>query len=120
MTLAVRGAIQVRANEIGPIKNAVLKLIETVVSENSIAESDIVSIIFSLTNDITALNPATALRETGFASVPLFCAQEPEYAGSMPRVIRVLITVNADKKRNPVPVYLDGAEMLRADLFKKD
>ena len=120
MTIAVRGAVQVESNAPHPIKGAVVKLIEEIAERNGISEADIVSIIFSLTRDLTALNPATALRETGFSRVPLFCTQEPDYSGSMPRVIRVLVTVNGETGQKPVPVYLGGAEKLRADLFEKE
>ena len=119
MVTAVRGAIQIEADDSSLISRSVVKLIETIVAENKIAEGDIVSIMFSQTKDITAINPATALRETGFAGVPLFCSQEPEYSGSMPRIVRVLITYNLDGKKDPTPVYLGGAEKLRADLFDK-
>ena len=120
MVMAVRGAIQVKSNTAEAIETSVVKLIETMVTKNVLSEGDIVSILFSQTKDLNALNPATALRRTGFSRVPLFCTQEPEYAGSMERVIRVLITVNVDKKRKQVPVYLGGAERLRKDLFEKE
>lgn len=83
--------------------------------QNAILEDDIVSVMFTVTTDLTALNPATALRKAGFAkSVALFTAAEPCIANSLPRVIRVLVTYYGSKK--PVPVYLNGAEALRPDL----
>jgi len=119
MVMAVRGAIKVAENSRDSIRESVKKLIENLASENRFIEDDVVSLVFSLTKDITALNPATALRETGFSGVPLFCAQEPEYEGSVPGIIRVLVTLNIEERREAVPVYLDGAEMLRTDLFEK-
>jgi len=119
MVMAVRGAIKVAENTRDTIREAVKKLVECLARENQFVEDDVVSLVFTMTKDITAMNPATALRETGFAGVPLFCAQEPEYDGSVPGIVRVLVTLNIEKKRKPVPVYLDGAEMLRADLFDK-
>jgi chorismate mutase len=120
MVAAIRGAIQVKSNESGQIEEAVVKLVEAIVAENKIAQEDIISILFSQTKDISAINPATALRKTGFSQVPLFCTQEPEYSGSMARIIRVMISVNVEKKTDPIPVYLDGAEMLRKDIFGKE
>lgn len=119
MVMAVRGAIQVQSNQRESITDSVVKLIEKMVSENEIPEDEIISIVFSQTKDLNTMNPATALRETGFSRVPLFCCQEPDYPGSLARTVRVLLTFNAPEKRHVVPVYLDGAEMLRADLFKK-
>jgi chorismate mutase len=36
----------------------------------------------------------------------------------MPRVIRALLTYETESGGQPVPVYLDGAEGLRPDLFR--
>jgi chorismate mutase len=66
--------------------------------------------------DLTAANPATGLRRTGFSSTPLFCTQEARIDGALPRVIRALVTFESLERRASVPVYLDGAEALRPDL----
>jgi len=116
MTRAVRGAIQVPDNASSAIDHAAARLVVEVLRQNGIAEDHIVSIVFSVTGDLTASNPATGLRRTGFASTPLFCAQEPNVEGAVPRVIRVLVTYDAPDARRAVPVYLDGAEVLRPDL----
>jgi chorismate mutase len=75
-----------------------------------------VSVLFSLTDDLTAANPATALRRIGYADTPLFCAQEAKIDGAMPRVVRVMVTWDSLEPRPALPVYLDGAESLRPDL----
>ena len=118
MTKAVRGAIQVRDDTGRAIGDASVRLVREMLRLNAIAENQIVSIIFSLTQDLTALNPATGLRQVGFASTPLFCTQEPAIVGGMPRVIRALLTWESLERRETVPVYLDGAEALRADLMR--
>ena len=115
MVRAVRGAVIVE-NTPTSIRDAVAELVSTIVVRNNIEEEDIVSIVFSQTHDIDAFNPATALREVGFASVPLFCTQEPRIAGSSGKIVRVLLTCSTERKRLD-PVYLRGAERLRADLF---
>ena len=117
MVLAVRGAIGVIQDDAGLIRDGVKRLFQQLVSANGIDEEDIVSILFSQTRDLTEANPASALREVGYAGVPLFCTQEPDYRDAMPRVIRVLITFNALAKQAVIPVYLDGAEALRSDIF---
>ena len=116
MTRAVRGAIQVGEDEAHAVAAATLKLIGELLRVNAIQEKAIVSIVFSLTEDLRAANPATALRSVGFAATPLFCTQEPRIDGGMPRVIRVLLTFEQGRARETVPVYLDGAEALRGDL----
>jgi len=118
MTKAVRGAIQVREDSRQAIGDAVVRLVTEILRANAIAENHIVSIIFSLTQDLTALNPATGLRQVGFADTPLFCTQEAAIAGGMPRVIRALLTWESLERRRTIPVYMDGAEALRSDLTR--
>jgi chorismate mutase len=118
VTKAVRGAIQVREDSRQAIGDAAVRLVTEILRANAIAENHIVSIIFSLTQDLTALNPATGLRQVGFADTPLFCTQEAAIAGGMPRVIRALLTWESLERRKTVPVYMDGAEALRSDLTR--
>ncbi len=114
--VAVRGAIQVKKNTPTEIKSASIKLIKRLLSENSISEGDIISVIFSVTEDLNAYNPATSIREIGFERVPLMCLREAPFLDQMERVIRVLVTYRSSKKNNLRFVYLDGAEALRPDL----
>jgi chorismate mutase len=116
MTLAVRGAIQVSANESDMIKSSGLRLLEAVLSKNSVARDEIISIVFSLTVDLTRANPATAVRANGYHDAPLFCVQEAVVDGQIGRIIRLLLTYRSKSGRTPVPVYLEGAQMLRPDL----
>lgn len=122
MTFAVRGATKIENNSIDCIETAVNELIADLLKRNNIRNSRIIVIQFSITDDITAINPATALRKSGFSEVPLFCSQEPGYEGSQPGIIRVLLLY---RKLFPfihrsVPVYLNGAGQLRADLFPEN
>ncbi len=116
MTKAVRGAIQVGENSVPAIEQAAARLVTEILQANRIAENHIVSILFSVTEDLTAANPATGLRRAGFVSTPLFCTQEARVDGALPRLVRALVTYDSPKGRAPVPVYLDGAEGLRPDL----
>ena len=118
MVKAVRGAVQVEADERGLITSEIKKMIEEIVSSNKIEVPDIVSILFTVTGDLKSVNPAAALRAGGdFADTPLFCAQEPETAGALPMMIRVLMTCeNCDNEQVIKHVYTGGAEKLRPDL----
>ena len=116
MTRAVRGAIKVGENSRHAIEHSSVKLVKEVLRINTIDEQQIVSILFSVTEDLRAANPATGLRREGFASTPLFCAQEPRMDGGMERVIRVLVTFESPDRMRRYRSYLDGAEALRADL----
>lgn len=113
-TLAVRGAVCCE-NTISSVSAEVPALYRALLLKNRIRERNIVSVMFSITPDITCLNPATALRNAHLASsVPLFAAAEPQIAGMLPRVIRILITWRG--KGRAIPVYMNGAEALRPDI----
>lgn len=105
-------------NQAESIKRAVVSAYTQFLASNHLQEKDVISIQFSLTNDITAANPATLLRSAGYAcATALFCNAEPEIIGSPQGIIRLLIYYYGKKKPNPV--YLGGAEKLRPDLFTK-
>lgn len=116
MVVAVRGAIRVRTNEKQAIHAAAVKLAREIVARNQIEVERIISIICSLTPDLTAANPATGLRLDRFGEVPLFCVQEAAVEGQMARLVRLLVTYDAPRRGRPQPVYLDGAQRLRPDL----
>ncbi len=116
MTRAVRGAIQVSRNERRAIHEAALRLIDELLKKNQVRGRDIISILFSLTTDLDAGNPATGLREGGFLETPLFCVQEAKVEGGMERVIRALVTFEGKRRRKAIAIYLDGAEALRPDI----
>lgn len=100
------------------IQNAIVTIYTRFLELNSLTESDIVSVQFSLTDDITAANPATLLRFAGYASTTaLFCSREPQIDGSFQGTIRLLFYFYGKKK--PQPVYLNGAEKLRPDLLQE-
>ncbi len=119
MIFGVRGAILVAANTREHIWRAAGKLVGEIRARNAISEQEIVSIHFSLTQDLTAANPAQGLRQAGYSSTPLFCTAEAKIEGGMTRVLRVLLTAESARitDRSAVAhVYLDGAEALRPDL----
>ena len=125
---AFRGAVCVENNAENITENVCLMCRE-LFTRNSIKAEDIVSLQFTVTKDITALNPATALRkgEPGLdvSRIPLFCSQEAEIEGGMKLVIRALLTsyvdfpADSDTAFERHNVYLNGAEKLRPD-FSKD
>ena len=111
--VGIRGATQC-LNEEGDIVKQVSALYEAILKSNDLEEHDIISIIFSVTGDLNAKNPATALRSTGRAQqAPLFAVQEAAIKGSLERVIRILIHCYVDEKACVVHVYRNGAETLR-------
>ena len=114
---AVRGAVQLKADTQEEIQEWVCALLKELVEKNRILEKNIVSIQFTQTRDISSANPATALRTSGFKNTPLVCSQEPDYTGSLERIIRVMVTFYGKSGEIIRPVYLNGAEKLRRDIL---
>ena len=116
---ALRGAIST-TNEVFQIKEDVLYLYRVILEKNKLKEKDIVLVQFSLTQDITKYNPATALRERGLLlNTALFVTQEPKIEGSPSCIIRILILYYGREK--PIYVYEKNASFLRKlSLDKKD
>ncbi len=115
---AVRGAVCCD-NTDESIAARIPELYRTIIENNAIDEEKIVSIQFSVNRELTALNPATALRRAGCAGdLPLFCTAEPYIDGYLENVIRILVTFYGSAM--PASIYLHGAEVLRPDLFEND
>ena len=114
---AVRGATTVDEDTPQAITERVVTLLRTILDRNELVEDDIISILFTATEDIVSTFPATAARSMGLGAVPLICARELAVVGSVPRCIRVMLHVTTDRDRHDVHhVYLEGAQGLRDDL----
>ncbi|GMO55402.1 MAG: chorismate mutase [Termitinemataceae bacterium] len=112
---AIRGATQCK-NEAQDIKENISTLYDALISANGLCEDDIVSLQFSITSDLTAANPAQALRESGRgANLSLFCSQEPLCVNSLPRTVRFLLHCYLDEGFLIKHIYQNGAEVLRPD-----
>jgi monofunctional chorismate mutase len=97
------------------------RLLSAMLQGNEIADDDLVSIMFTATDDLRSAFPAEAARRMGLGRVPLMCAREIPVEGSMPSVIRVLVHFHSDRTLDEVlHVYLDGAESLRDDVSRGD
>jgi chorismate mutase len=113
---AVRGATSVERNEAEAVLGATEQLMRELMGRNGLNPSDVVSCIFTATDDLDAEFPAVAARRIGFDRVPLLCAREIPVPGSMPSVIRVLIHYYATDDHVAQHVYLGEASKLRSDL----
>jgi chorismate mutase len=114
--IALRGATTVELNESAPILEATGELMHELLERNGLEAADLVSCIFTLTEDLDAEFPAVAARNMGLNKVPLLCAREIPVPGSLPRVIRVMIHAYAHEGAEPQHVYLGEARALRLDL----
>jgi chorismate mutase len=114
--IALRGANTVAANEPGAIVAATDELMRALLERNRLSAGDLVSCLFTLTQDLDAEFPAVAAREMGLSRVPLMCAREIPVPGSLPRVVRVLVHCYPPDGVEPQHVYLGDAASLRLDL----
>ena len=113
---ALRGASTVDRNEATAIVGATEWLLREIMKRNEVTTDDVVSCIFTLTDDLDAEFPAVAARNIGFERVPLLCAREVAVPGALPMVIRVLMHYYAPDAHRTQHVYLGDARTLREDL----
>ncbi len=113
---ALRGAITVEHNDAEEILAATDELIHELMVRNGLEAGDLVSCLFTLTQDLDAEFPAKAARRMGLSAVPLMCAREVPVPGALPRVIRVLVHYYAEPDHVSRHVYLRDARSLRTDL----
>ncbi len=115
--LALRGAITLQADTKSEVETQTQRLVKEMLARNDVVHDDLVSIIFTATDDITAEFPAAAARALGLGDVPLLCARELGIAGGMPLCVRVLMHFYTERSRHELHhVYLEGARGLRDDL----
>jgi len=110
---ALLGAVQCE-NTVNDICEQITIMYDKLLKENNLDEADIVSIIFSVTSDLDAVNPCSALRKRNRAGeLSIFSVQEPECKNSIERIIRVIIHCYLEEGAEPNHVYRNGAEVLR-------
>ncbi|MER5999407.1 chorismate mutase [Nonomuraea angiospora] len=117
MVRAIRGAIQVEANDRDSIIAGTTELVTAIMERNQLTTDDVISVLFTATPDLTAEFPALAARKLGFHEVPLICCTEIDVPGALPRVVRLMAHVDLDRPRSAIQhVYLRGAVKLRQDI----
>lgn len=114
---AIRGATQLDADTRADLFLRTRELVNEVLSANALDRSELISILFTCTPDITSDFPATAARELDLGDVPLMCSVEMAVPGALPRVVRLMMHANIATPRSEIRhVYLHGATVLRKDL----
>ncbi len=115
--VGIRGAIVAGKNEAGVVTEATARLVRTLLAENDLDPTEIISMFFTMTPDLNAAFPAAAAREVCGLDVPLLCATEIGVPGGLRRVIRVLVHAYSPRGRGGVVhTYIGEAEKLRPDL----
>ena len=114
---ALRGATTLDVDEAAHLTERVQTLVNQMLDRNEVAKDDLISIVFTATEDIHSMFPATAARAAGLGDVPLICARELDVVGGTQLCIRVLMHLVTERSRTELHhVYLEGARNLRDDL----
>lgn len=114
---ALRGATTVDSDTPEQVTERTCELLAAMLERNGVDHEDLISIVFTATDDVVSMFPATGARTMGLGDVPLLCAAEIAVPGATPRCIRVLAHLHTDRQRGQLHhVYLHGARGLRDDL----
>jgi len=114
---ALRGATTIDADTADDVRSRTIALLEQMIERNGVDHEDIISVLFTATDDIHSMFPASAARDIGFGDIPLICARELDITGATPLCIRVLMHLTTGRSRSELRhVYLEGASGLRDDL----
>ena len=116
---AIRGATTAEENTKEAIVGSTIDLLENIVAENALDESEVISAFFTTTKDLNAQFPAVAARTIGWTKVALMCSHEMDIPDAQNMCIRVMIHVNTDMLPNQIRnVYLKDAINLRKRGFE--
>ena len=109
----IRGAIATVENTENDILKSTKELFNTIVENNNLDISKIVSVIFTVTNDLDAAFPAKALRELGHHQLSAIDTKAPNVVNDLEGCIRVLVTYKDEIE--VTHTYLGEAKNLRPD-----
>lgn len=114
----IRAAISVEKDTKENIDESIKILFTELEKRNRWKSRDILSVQFTITNDLKSRNPAASLRSisNNYSNCALFCSQEPVIEKSPELMIRVMIFYNDFFFKSPKPAYLKKASALRPDI----
>ena len=112
----IRGATTASGNSFEEIEDAVVELINELISRNNLIKKNLLSITFTATKDLDACFPASIARKcNGLDSVAFLDCQQMYVPNDIDFCIRIMAQVLLPSN-NPVKhPYLRGASKLRAD-----
>ena len=112
----IRGATTASGNSVKEIEDAVVELIDELISRNNLNKTNLLSITFTATKDLDACFPASIARKcNGLDSVAFIDCQQMYVSNDIDFCIRIMAQVLLPPN-NPIKhPYLRGASKLRAD-----
>ena len=112
----IRGATTASGNTVEKIENAVVELIDELISRNSLIKSNLLSITFTATKDLDACFPASIARKcNGLDKVAFLDCQQMYVSNDVDFCIRIMAQVLLPSNNLVNHPYLRGASKLRTD-----
>ena len=112
----IRGATTATGNTVKEIEDAVVELIDELISRNNLIKTNLLSITFTATKDLDACFPASIARKCkGLDSVAFLDCQQMYVSNDIDFCIRIMAQVLLPPNSPLKHPYLRGASKLRAD-----
>ena len=112
----IRGATTSSGNSVEEIEDAVVELIDELISRNSLIETNLLSITFTATKDLDACFPASIARKCNeLSSVAFLDCQQMYVSNDINFCIRIMAQVLLPPNSLVKHPYLRGAAKLRTD-----
>ncbi len=112
----IRGATTASGNSINEIEDAVVELIDELITRNNLNKTDLLSITFTATKDLDACFPASIARKcNGLDSVAFLDCQQMYVRDDIDFCIRIMAQVLLPQNKPLKHPYLRGASKLRSD-----
>ena len=112
----IRGATTASGNSVKEIEEAVVELINELISRNKLTKKNLLSITFTATKDLDACFPASVARKcNGLDSVAFLDCQQMYVSNDLDFCIRIMAQVLLPSDSTAKHPYLRGASKLRTD-----
>ena len=112
----IRGATTAAGNSAEEIEDAVVELVDALISRNNLIKSNLLSITFTTTKDLDACFPASIARKcNGLHSVAFLDCQQMYVSNDVNFCIRLMAQVLLPPNNRINHPYLRGASKLRTD-----
>ena len=112
----IRGATTASGNSVKEIEDAVVELINELISRNNMIKANLLSITFTATKDLDACFPASIARKCiGLDKVAFLDCQQMHVTNDIDFCIRIMAQVLLPSNNSVKHPYLRGAAKLRTD-----
>ncbi len=112
----IRGATTASGNSVEEMEDAVVELVNELISRNKLIKKNLLSITFTTTNDLDACFPASIARKcNGLDSVAFLDCQQMYVSNDINFCIRIMAQVLLPPDIPVKHPYLRGAAKLRSD-----